>query len=141
MQKVVIDCGAVCVADKIAVVQSEISSIPENSEDYDEKLLALQGQLATLAEMQNRYDGRIKTVQLSQHEIEALYVPPSAEVVQSNNKMAAALALQKSDIVAIRCVKAGVPFPQEWVQYVNALRDALTSGNNIPDQPPYPEGT
>ena len=55
-------------------------------------------------------------------------------------------ALDKSDTVAIRCLKAGVAFPAEWQSYVAALRTivAAATGNPsvpLPTQPAYPAGT
>ncbi len=55
-------------------------------------------------------------------------------------------ALTKSDMVAIRCVKAGVVFHDKWLAYVQALRAivAAPSGDAaqpLPAQPPYPAGT
>ncbi len=50
--------------------------------------------------------------------------------------------LDKSDLTAIRCVKAGIPFPSEWQAYVAVLRSIVTNGvDNLPTQPAYPEGT
>jgi hypothetical protein len=50
--------------------------------------------------------------------------------------------LAKSDMTALRCVKAGIPFPIEWQEYVADLREIFQTGiGPLPDQPPYPEGT
>jgi hypothetical protein len=50
--------------------------------------------------------------------------------------------LAKSDMTALRCVKAGIPFPTAWQEYVAALREIFQTGiGPLPDQPPYPEGT
>lgn len=57
-------------------------------------------------------------------------------------KTAAKQALLKSDDTAIRCVKAGVTFPQDWQDYVTTLREIVRTGaGEIPKQPDYPEGT
>lgn len=54
----------------------------------------------------------------------------------------AQIALDKSDLTAIRCFKAAVPFPSEWQSYVTYLRAISSSGTgSLPDQPPYPIGT
>ena len=57
-------------------------------------------------------------------------------------KSEALSALTKSDSVAIRCVKAGIPFPADWQEYVAGLR-AVVNGSalTLPEQPEYPEGT
>lgn len=57
-------------------------------------------------------------------------------------KSEALSALTKSDLVAIRCVKAGIPFPADWQEYVAGLR-AVVNGSalTLPEQPEYPEGT
>lgn len=54
--------------------------------------------------------------------------------------------LVESDMVAIRCLKSGVTFPEEWISYVNELRgvvraDAWGAGIQIPSAPNYPSGT
>ena len=54
--------------------------------------------------------------------------------------------LDKSDITAIRCIKAGVAFPSAWQTYVKELRAivAATSGDvmiALPVAPAYPVGT
>lgn len=50
--------------------------------------------------------------------------------------------LAKSDMTALRCVKAGVPFPTAWQEYVASLRDIFQTGiGPLPEPPPYPEGT
>ena len=51
-------------------------------------------------------------------------------------------ALEKSDAVAIRCVKAGVVFPADWKTYVTSLRAIVNGGAGpLPAQPAYPVGT
>lgn len=50
--------------------------------------------------------------------------------------------LNKSDMVAMRCFKAGVDFPQEWKNYTLSLRNIiLNKSGQIPQRPNYPEGT
>ncbi|CAH2606507.1 conserved protein of unknown function (plasmid) [Rhodovastum atsumiense] len=58
---------------------------------------------------------------------------------------AARAALDGSDITALRCFKAGVAFPAEWLTYVQALRAIVngtdTSSTALPARPDYPAGT
>lgn len=68
-----------------------------------------------------------------------------SEIDKSNLVANAKLALVKSDAVGLRCWKASVPFPPEWLAYDVALR-AIVNGTNIfatvlPAQPAYPAGT
>ncbi len=56
--------------------------------------------------------------------------------------VAAQTALDKSDLVALRCFKNGVPFPAEWATYCAALRTIVVSGvGPVPTQPDYPKGS
>ncbi|WP_331773820.1 hypothetical protein [Sulfurospirillum sp. 1612] len=52
-------------------------------------------------------------------------------------------ALNNSDLVAIRCLKANIPFPDDWVSYVMTLRALLKSDTvqDIPAHPDYPIGS
>ena len=57
-------------------------------------------------------------------------------------KEQAKAALEKTDLVALRCLKAGAEFPAEWQEYVRALRlIAATAKGEFPAQPAYPAGT
>lgn len=51
--------------------------------------------------------------------------------------------LTDTDLVALRCVKAGVAFPQEWLDYVNALRAVRSSPTilDLPEPPKNPDGS
>lgn len=49
--------------------------------------------------------------------------------------------LEKSDMVALRCWKAGIQFPQSWIDYVSALRLVINGEGEIPETPNYPEGS
>lgn len=55
------------------------------------------------------------------------------------------ILLEKSDLVALRCIKAGITFPDVWRTYVAELRaSAGTVGiptGALPYQPPFPVGT
>lgn len=65
------------------------------------------------------------------------YVAPAPEY-----KSLALTALEVSDTTALRCFKAGVPFPAEWQNYTSALRGIVKSGTGpLPDHPAYPAGT
>ena len=54
----------------------------------------------------------------------------------------AQMLLYKSDMVAIRCVKAGLEFPTIWQNYVATLR-VIVNGEDlaIPEMPEYPQGS
>ena len=66
--------------------------------------------------------------------------PTLAQLVQ-----AAKSALLLTDITALRCIKAGVVFPVNWLSYVAALRKIVNGTDTIstvlPTQPAYPPGT
>lgn len=54
--------------------------------------------------------------------------------------------LRKSDMVAMRCFKSGIDYPQEWVDYDESLRAILSAGQeiasaDIPNAPSFPFGT
>jgi len=66
----------------------------------------------------------------------------TAAEISSALKLAAYEALQGSDLVAIRCIKAGVVFPLEWQTYVADLRAVINGTLAIlPSRPAYPVGT
>lgn len=51
-------------------------------------------------------------------------------------------AMTACDVTVLRCMKAGVAFPAEWVAYDAALRAILSGGNGpLPTRPDYPAGT
>lgn len=52
-------------------------------------------------------------------------------------------ALDASDMTAIRCMKAGVAFPAEWLSYCTTLRAIMngTQAGPLPARPDYPAGT
>lgn len=79
-------------------------------------------------------------------EQETAFLSAQAEAQSAQEKSdlisKAQAALDKSDLTATRCFKAGVPFPLEWQTYVAYLRTIASSGTgSLPDQPPYPTGT
>lgn len=68
-----------------------------------------------------------------------IQTPPEPVV---DSRAEAQAALNKSDLVALRCFKNGVPFPAEWATYCAALRAIVVSGvGPLPVQPAYPEGS
>lgn len=78
-------------------------------------------------------------------EMEARQLEAAADLAAqavSELKHRARRALDQTDMVALRCVKAGVAFPTEWRSYVVALR-AIVAGSEapIPVRPDYPAGT
>lgn len=61
-------------------------------------------------------------------------VPTAAQTAQA--------ALGETDATALRCFKAGVAFPPEWIAYVAALRAIVRGGPGpVPARPAYPAGT
>ena len=68
----------------------------------------------------------------------------TGDVQQALLCRAALDALQRTDVVASRCYKAGVAFPAAWLAYVAALRAIVAnpaSAAELPAAPLYPEGT
>ena len=64
------------------------------------------------------------------------------EELTSNLRGEVLRLLTITDMVALRCVKAGVPFPESWKTYTTILRDTFNTGTGlIPAQPAYPVGT
>ena len=50
--------------------------------------------------------------------------------------------LLRSDMVAIRCMKAGKVFPADWKAYVKSLRSVVKgTSKTIPKKPKFPQGT
>jgi hypothetical protein len=61
-------------------------------------------------------------------------------------QLSAKYALQDTDMAAIRCFKAGVAFPQDWVDYVDSLRMIVRTvsgdpASALPAKPDFPAGT
>lgn len=91
----------------------------------------------------NLNGGTIVTMDAEQ---EAAFLSAQAESQSAQERSdlisKAQVALDKSDLTATRCFKAGVSFPSEWQTYVTSLRSIASSGTgSLPDQPPYPIGT
>lgn len=57
----------------------------------------------------------------------------------------ASALLNMTDMVCLRCYKAGVTFPAAWQTYTTALRAIVngtdTTSSTLPTQPVYPAGT
>jgi len=71
--------------------------------------------------------------------------PPTPAQLHRQLQAQAQAALDKTDLVAFRCFKAGIAYPPEWQAHTLALR-AIVSGADIgstslPPQPAYPAGT
>lgn len=71
----------------------------------------------------------------TQEEIDALNLATFKTEVQT--------AIDKTDLVALRCWKAGVEFPTEWREYTVVLRTLLASSVvvKLPVMPDYPSGS
>lgn len=87
-------------------------------------------------------NGKIITPDATGYPVAVDYVLSPEEVRQ--NLIGAALeALATTDMVFIRCGKAGIAWPVAWQSYVVALR-AIVNGSSeateLPEQPEYPEG-
>lgn len=76
---------------------------------------------------------------------EAAAQAPTAQQLHQQLLMQAQNALARTDLVALRCIKAGVVFPAAWLSYTTALRNIAngtdTTSTTIPAQPAYPAGT
>jgi hypothetical protein len=60
----------------------------------------------------------------------------------SELRKAALDALSANDRVAVRCLKASVAYPTEWLDYDVALRAVIATGTGpLPEQPDFPQGT
>ena len=75
--------------------------------------------------------------------INGVYTPlPTPPTPPPNYTALATAALLSSDMTALRCFKAGVPFPPEWQSYVASLRSIEKSGTGpLPTKPAFPAGT
>lgn len=70
---------------------------------------------------------------------------PTSAQLQLKLQQQAMATMQETDMVCLRCYKAGIPFPTEWQSYTNALRSIAngtdTSSTALPVKPAYPAGT
>ena len=75
------------------------------------------------------------------YEIVEVETPELAPVAEDST-MRARIELDASDMVALRCFKAGAAWPQDWKDYCTALRKIVRGGGDtLPVRPPYPTGT
>lgn len=82
---------------------------------------------------------------VSDQELAAMRAPSPASI-WAGYQAAAQMALDKSDLVALRCFKADVEFPVAWKTYVTALRAIVVTesgdpAEGSPTQPSYPLGS
>lgn len=71
-------------------------------------------------------------------------LPLTAEQLTKASQSAALVALETTDLVALRCMKAGVAFPKVWRDYTTALRAIIRSTTPVaalPVAPDYPANT
>lgn len=74
--------------------------------------------------------------------------PPGPTMAQlwTDYQRAARAALDQTDMVALRCWKAGVTFPADWQTYTQALRAVVGAATGdptkpLPTAPSFPAGT
>lgn len=89
--------------------------------------------------------GSFPTRIASMAELNDVLFQRAPEMVPSHPKNVIA-ALDQTDLVALRCFKAGVEFPSEWKDYTAVLRDMVTAPPSdqtrpLPARPAYPAGT
>lgn len=80
---------------------------------------------------------------ISDDDAATLQVSLAATALQLRQVEARA-ALDKTDMVAMRCMKAGVPYPAAWMTYTTALRAIISATGDapaLPSQPAFPKGT
>lgn len=67
----------------------------------------------------------------------------SAKVITlADRQSTARTRLTVSDMAAVRCFKAGIPYPAEWQEYDAVLRQIVNGDDlTLPVQPAYPEST
>lgn len=64
----------------------------------------------------------------------------SSEDIPDDLVSPALSALLQSDMVALRCFKASIPFPEEWKDYVLALRSVVSGeSEKMPEKPDFPK--
>lgn len=63
----------------------------------------------------------------------------STEILNISPVPFAKKELEKSDLVAMRCLKDGIAYPQAWRDYDAVLRQIVNTGEGeMPAQPTYP---
>jgi hypothetical protein len=120
-------------ADDIVINIIEYDELPSDTPPgYDERMIAVASDTAQIGWLHDDGD---------------LSPPPIApEILERNYRDAALAALNKTDSVAIRCLKADVEYPAEWVSYTEILRDIVSTleidtDEPLPIQPDYPLGS
>jgi hypothetical protein len=71
---------------------------------------------------------------------------PTAEQLWADYQAKAQALLDKTDIVCLRCYKAGVAYPADWQKYTADLRAIVSAKSGdptaaLPPSPAYPAGT
>ena len=71
---------------------------------------------------------------------------PTVAELWAAHQSKAQVELDVSDMVALRCFKAGVAFPAEWLTHVSAMRAVVRAPTGdptqaLPTRPAYPAGT
>ncbi|OPY15599.1 MAG: hypothetical protein A4E66_00003 [Syntrophus sp. PtaB.Bin001] len=77
-------------------------------------------------------------------ELEAAWLEVEADLAKEALKERAQEELEKSDMVCIRCYKAGVAYPADWHardEELRAIKRGTSTAAEIPTQLDYPEGT
>ncbi len=85
--------------------------------------------------------GRVKMTKDEEAAFKADQQALQATASAAAQRASAQDALRANDRVALRCVKAGVPYPDAWKDYDQALRAVIDGGGEMPARPGYPEGT
>ncbi|MBN1839777.1 MAG: hypothetical protein JW802_07015 [Campylobacterales bacterium] len=83
-------------------------------------------------------------LEITEEEAQNLINPPKTdEELKAEFKAAVQTAIDKTDLVALRCWKAGIEFPTDWKEYTVALRALLSSAVvvDLPTMPEYPSGS
>ena len=121
--------------------KAELDSI--NTADWSED------QIAALQALKDANQAEIDKfgVQEMPPQMEAAYLEArirgAAESVANKRIADAKKALEKTDIVYLRCAKAGVEFNQAWMDYTTLLRAVVKGQSEIlPEEPEnYPPGS
>lgn len=85
-------------------------------------------------------------VEITDAEADSIQHPaPTAAQIHADLVASAKSALDNTDMVCLRCYKAGVAFPSAWQDYTTALRAIVngsdTTSTTLPTRPSYPAGT
>jgi hypothetical protein len=88
----------------------------------------------------------IGLIEISEEEYKTLIAPDVQNQLWLEYKAKAQALLDKTDLVCLRCYKAGVPFPSDWQKYTADLRIIVSANSGdptstLPLTPTYPVGT